>query len=243
MQSSLLLLYSFSLLFILALTLTGCATLRDKSSNAHSPKATETKVRDVVYLQDGTILRGTLREIDDTNKIKLELADGSAFVRLKLEVERITTDTLVVARYEPQKETEKNLLESWYGYTGVGYAHPFYSGQTQREFDNFIRLENPRRVSIGLDAFGFYLPFHNERTAVGGIINSTSYGYDITEGQYFLTKTYVAVSAMHFLQNQIGDGFFVRGDLGFSTLATEIRGFYNFASQRPFYCRFTQLVQ
>ena len=212
--------------------LTGCSLI-EKSSNERSPNATETKIRDVVYLKDGSVLRGTLRETDDTSKVKIVLADGSEFVRPKIEVERISTDTLVVTRYEPQKVKEKNLLESWYGYVGAGYAQPFYSGQTKREFDNFIRSENPRRLGIGLDYFGIYLPLQNERTLVGGIINSTTHGYGITEGNYFLTKTYMAVSAMHFLQNRIGDGFFVRGDLGFSSLSTDISGFSNLLPGEP----------
>ena len=86
--------------------LTGCSLI-EKSSNERSPTATETKIRDVVYLKDGSVLRGTLRETDDTSKVKIVLADGSEFVRPKIEVERISTDTLVVTRYEPQKVKEK----------------------------------------------------------------------------------------------------------------------------------------
>lgn len=223
----------FAPLFLASTLATGCATLFNKSNRDDAPEITETKIRDVVYLKDGSVLKGKLREELDTTKVKIELADGSAFVRPKNEIERIATDTIVVPRYETQKQKEKNVLESWYGYVGIGYAQPFYSGETKREFDEFIRLENPRRLGIGADMFGVYFPLQNERTAVGGIINSTTHGYGLADGNYFLSKTYVAISAMHFLQNRIGDGFFARGDLGLSSLGTDIRGFSNFLPGEP----------
>lgn len=85
---------------------------------------------------------------------------------------------------------------------------------------------------ISLDFLGFYLPLENERTLVGGIWNISFWGYigsglvrttdrrletplDNPTGDFANAGTDLfSFSVIHFLQNRIGQGWFVRGDLG-----------------------------
>ena len=68
--------------------------------------------------------------------------------------------------------------------------------------------------SMGFDYLGFYWPLQNQKTILGGVYNASAdqrSKYDSSE--YWISGQF-SVSTMHFIQSVIGEGPFVRADLG-----------------------------
>ena len=88
-----------------------------------------------------------------------------------------------------------------------------YPGGLRSTIDR-LRNESETSISIGIDILGFYWPLENQRTLLGGIISAAAERYELG-GSYLQLNYYTyAFSAMHFLNNRIGDGFFIRADAG-----------------------------
>lgn len=132
-----------------------------------------------------------------------------------------------VERYEDrqrpdvERETqEKNKLESWYVYFGLGYANPTYPGELDDLLNDLGDLPGVTHVSIGMDILGFYWPL-GRHTILGGVVNAVGDRYE-ESGDYMQINGYTfGASMMHFVNDTIGRGFFVRGDLGLAGLAVD----------------------
>lgn len=109
---------------------------------------------------------------------------------------------------------EKNKLESWYTYWGLGYANPSYPDELDAAIDELEALD-PDHVSVGLDLLGFYGPV-SQQTIVGGIINAFGDRYEIGGAELQINGYTFSASTMHFINDTIGRGIFIRADLGFS---------------------------
>ena len=118
-----------------------------------------------------------------------------------------------------------NDLESWYTYWGLGYANNTYPDELQNELDELSDLSGVSHIALALDMFGFYWPLSN-RTLVGGIVNGNADVYEATEdlvtAEISLYNYLYAVSTMHFLTHEIGQGPFVRADVGLARQSAEI---------------------
>ncbi len=86
--------------------------------------------------------------------------------------------------------------------------------------DNIEQLPGVDHVSVGLDLLGFYWP-KGERTALGVVMNLFGDRYEIGGSHLQLSGITVSFSAMHFLTETIGRGFFLRGDIGPARLAVD----------------------
>lgn len=117
----------------------------------------------------------------------------------------------------------QNKLESWYTYWGLGYANPTYPDEIEDLLDQIEDLDDVDHITVALDFLGFYWPLQ-ERTILGGIINAFGDRYDIAGQELQLTGFTIAFSAMHFLTNRIGQGLFVRGDIGPTRFALDVEG-------------------
>jgi hypothetical protein len=211
----------YHLLITLALFATGCTTLdyntvedeRVRKTQPAETTAQQVLTRDVVMLKNGSILKGTLVNFSDSSGVKIKLADGSLLVYATSEVMRITKDTVSTPSMAVNPASEKNLLENWYTYWGLGYAN-LRSPDGLQSTLNSLSNASETSISIGIDILGFYWPLENQRTLLGGIINGAAERYELG-GSYLQLNYYTyAFSAMHFLDNRIGDGFFVRADAG-----------------------------
>jgi hypothetical protein len=112
-----------------------------------------------------------------------------------------------------QETQEKNKLESWYVYFGLGYANPTYPGELDDLMNDLADLPGVTHVSIGMDIIGFYWPL-GRHTILGGVINAVGDRYE-ESGDYIQINGYtLGGSIMHFFNDTIGRGFFIRGDLG-----------------------------
>ena len=135
---------------------------------------------------------------------------------------RVFVSVLAVVLAVPgPSDARENDLESWYTYWGLGYASNTYPDQLQDVLDG---LEDVPGVSVdhlpfALDILGFYWP-RGDRTLLGGIVNGTADTYRIrnqsagSEGELDIYNYLYGMSAMRFLTHEIGQGPFLRADLG-----------------------------
>lgn len=119
----------------------------------------------------------------------------------------------------PQSQSPKARprgLESWYTYWGLGWSSPGYSGETE-EYLDFVRdADGVSSTALSLDILGFYFPVGGEKLLLGGIINGAAERFAVEDEWVQYNQLLYAASAMYFLDQYIGRGFFVRGDLGLS---------------------------
>jgi hypothetical protein len=114
-----------------------------------------------------------------------------------------------------------NKLESWYTYWGLGYGTSQYPNEVQNTLDWLEDQDGVTRTEIAVDMFGFYFPVNEHHTALGFVIDGVADAFEV-DGETFQINQYIyAASAMHFFNETVGKGFFVRGDLGFAYLNVE----------------------
>jgi len=70
------------------LNYTGCST----QSGSGGPTTVDDRLVDVVYLKNGSIIRGTIIEQDPATQVKIQTRDGSVFVYKVSEIEKITRE-------------------------------------------------------------------------------------------------------------------------------------------------------
>jgi hypothetical protein len=90
--------------------------------------------QEVVYLKDGSILRGTIIEQVPNKSLKIQLDDGSVFVHEMDEVEKITKEQPVTNSYNPPQEQEQKTEIRRNGYEGsVSFGYGFGVGTYQTD--------------------------------------------------------------------------------------------------------------
>ncbi len=112
----------------------------------------------------------------------------------------------------PSAAQERNRFENWYTNWGIGY--PFITYPDELSGIDDAGLDN---ASIMLDVLGFYWPI-SEQTILGGTVNAWGDRYAAGGEDLQINAYTFGFSAMHFLQNRVGDGVFLRGEIGPSRL-------------------------
>lgn len=116
-------------------------------------------------------------------------------------------------------DENRNRLESFYTNWGLGYPFVRYPEELQQTLDEARDL-GFSNAAIMLDLLGFYLPV-GEQLIVGSALNAWGDRYE-RDGDFFQFVAYtIGASAMYFVQNRIGDGAFVRADIGGSRLVLD----------------------
>lgn len=101
--------------------------------------------------------------------------------------------------------------ENWYTLWGFGFSSAKYADKDQKVLDG---LTNVTRTTVNVDVLGFYWPFNTHRTMQGVILNSVSDSFSDSSGRLTLSQSLIAYSVHHFFGQNIGDGWFLRGDIG-----------------------------
>lgn len=112
-------------------------------------------------------------------------------------------------------------IESWYSYWAIGLASHDYPNDVDAMIDAAESISGVERSQGAIDMFGFYWPIDNK--TIGGLVISGSFDR-LTDNfdDYFQINQYLyGASGMHFFGKEIGDGFFMRGDIGFSQSSFE----------------------
>ena len=83
------------------------------------------KMEDVVYLKNGSIIRGTIVEQIFNVSIRIKTKDGSVYVYKADEVEKVTKELLVPVKPQVSKEKETSYIENPYNILfGIGLSIP-----------------------------------------------------------------------------------------------------------------------
>lgn len=112
--------------------------------------------------------------------------------------------------------SQDNENEKWYTYWALGYAKPHYTAGLEDLMNEIEDYPGVSRMAIDLDILGFYWPVNNHKTAVGFVINGAGDRVSKDDVWVQINQYLYAFSAMHFINGNIGKGFFLRGDAGFA---------------------------
>ena len=105
--------------------------------------------------------------------------------------------------------------ESWYTLWGLGLSRATYEDPIDGILDDLEDADGVDRITINLDFLGFYWPDPNYKTMYGVIINAVNDQFTDSIGDTFSILQYtIGFSVHHFFGTNIGDGWFVRGDIG-----------------------------
>ena len=114
----------------------------------------------------------------------------------------------------------QNKLESWYTYWGLGYADISYPEELENVLNIVKEAPGVSHLSISLDILGFYWP-KGEKTIIGAIANGWGDRYEANDENFQINGYLISFSVMHFLNNRIGQGLFLRGDFGPARLSVD----------------------
>ncbi len=78
--------------FLYTINYTGCSSSTIEKEEEEVSPPVQDKLVDVVYLKNGSIIRGTLLDQDPTKFVKIQTADGSIFVFKIEEIEKVTRE-------------------------------------------------------------------------------------------------------------------------------------------------------
>ena len=82
---------------------------------------------DVVYLKNGSVVRGTLVEYTAGKGVKIKTADGSIFVYAEAEVDRVAREFVKEAKKAPKVESAAETREESQGFNGYTRKKGFHA--------------------------------------------------------------------------------------------------------------------
>ena len=130
------------------------------------------------------------------------------------------------------KETEESHLESWYLNVGLGAAFTGYPSEIQELLDAIEDMDGVDRIRIGLD-MGVYFPI-GTKAILGAAITGAGDRLEADSDNWMQVNQYLyAVSAQYFLGREIGQGLFLRGDMGLAAWVVE-NEYMTITSERGF---------
>lgn len=112
-----------------------------------------------------------------------------------------------------QCESAESKLENWYTYWGIGAVSLSYPEELEEVLDLFEDFPGVTRITASLDLFGFYWPIQ-DRYLLGGVINTFVDRFEVDSEGLNITGATYGLSLLYFPQRHIGQGFFIRSDVG-----------------------------
>lgn len=125
----------------------------------------------------------------------------------------------------PNISTERNKNESWYwGFNLGGGRIKYKKSVLESAVEEARNAPNSDHGTYFFDLF-FIWPLSNQQTAMGVSLGgiADSYKDNNTNDEGTLRSSMLAFSVHHYLTGNIGDGFFVRGDIGLASVSYETR--------------------
>ncbi len=119
----------------------------------------------------------------------------------------------------------ESKIESWYTYWEIGYPSIGYPDDVQEIIDYLEDFPGIDHVSVNLGLLGFYWPLSNNKTILGGIIDGSGDSYEGYGEKIQINQYTYSFSCMHFISDNIGKGFFLRGDVGPSRMVVSVDGY------------------
>lgn len=112
-----------------------------------------------------------------------------------------------------QCEGHESKLENWYTYWGVGAVNLSYPAELEIILDLFEDSPGVTRVAVSMDLLGFYWPIQ-DRYLLGGVVNVFRDLFEVDSEEFDITGTTYGLSLQYFPQRHVGQGFFIRSDVG-----------------------------
>lgn len=113
--------------------------------------------------------------------------------------------------------------EDWYTYWSFGFSNNSYPGGMDSFLSGLEAQPGVDRAEIAIDMLGFYWPIA-DKTTLGFVISGTADAFTTPIGDFQINQYLYGASLMKFFGKETGDGFFLRGDLGFAkaSISTDI---------------------
>ena len=108
--------------------------------------------------------------------------------------------------------------EDWYFNFGLGYGAPSYPAALQPSIDS-LKNSGASHLPLALD-LSFYWHI-GPMTLLGPSINGVSDSYEVGNNRISIVQTGLFLSSLHSFGTEPGDGFMLRGDLGFARVALD----------------------
>lgn len=148
--------------------------------------------RDVVYLKNGSIIKGTVTEIVPDKHIKIATADGSIFVYVMAEIDKMSKEEVAYSRQQRISErvnySHPTAQGSFFisGSTNLGYASikDEFSYSDVSDGEEFKRTADLKKFNFNPSVGWFVL----DGLAIGLSINYKSKTYEYTEDHYYEKK-------------------------------------------------------
>jgi hypothetical protein len=213
---------------------TSAFTLKDSVGNSCEPYLINVEGNRALFSAEGCIFDskvkpGKLLKLTSVRNVELELEELSPKPEKPIvlpPVKRKIIRNNKVVKKDKKSKTLKRNTEDWYLNLGVGIAlSSSYSGDLSSSYESYNENYSLSGSPFILDG-GLYYPKRDGSLLVGA---SMIYSYQSLSGESDLaniTFSHVSFllnySMINFFGERTGKGFFVRGDVGFSFLATEI---------------------
>ena len=117
-----------------------------------------------------------------------------------------------------QSESAESKLESWYTYWGIGAVSVSHPEELADLLDLLEDFPGVSRAAISMDLLGFYWPLQ-DRYLLGGVINGFGDRIEVDSDGLNITGVTYGLSLQYFPQRHIGQGFFIRSDVGPALMA------------------------
>ena len=112
--------------------------------------------------------------------------------------------------------------EDWYFNIALGYGFP-QSPEGLSDSVTALSDAGASNFPIALD-LGFYWPLADGNLIVGPAISGLNDSYSYEGDEISIIKTGLFFSTIFTINEEPGDGFFIRGDLGFPRIAMTLNG-------------------
>jgi hypothetical protein len=115
-----------------------------------------------------------------------------------------------------------SIDEDWYTLWGLGFAETKYSDdEVEDAFDDAERVSGVDRTTVAYDLFGFYWPL-DRQSMQGFVVNTVLDSLDGPGGVIDVFQHQYSYSYMRFYGANIGDGWFLRADVGLLKYSVDI---------------------
>ncbi len=169
-----------------------------------------------------------LRTKNDQITVDISSCDNASNVK-EGSIFKVGTGTVAASPTQTQPTTTQavrttpTIDEDWYTLWGLGFSSVRYGDdQLQDAVDNLEDTSGVDRGTINLDLLGFYWPHADKKSMSGFIINSIGDTFTGPGGDMTISQALYAYSFHHFFGANIGDGWFLRGDIGLAKFSINV---------------------
>jgi hypothetical protein len=135
-------------------------------------------------------------------------------------------DRLLVAPQPkpPQPDNLKSEIEGWYLHWGAGVNSMQRSSRLESRLASIATDDSLSQVSFHLDALGVYFPRPNLKTLLGSTYSILVDKFSHSTGSFQMFHHQLSGSVMHFFGVGIGEGWFLRVDIGPALMQFAVQG-------------------